>query len=449
MTVPAEKGAKGSTIPAPIKPSGSGDIAPLSQRRPQDGVIREVAASAEAQPSGPVTRIYPDGASEPYSSIPKRAVMPSKPNGSASAPDREMSINLEKSVGKPPSTPDMEGSVLPRGDGKVATILKPDLMNATSQPEIGPKGLKPGPDSAVVRATGKDKGYGTSKPDTVKRYWRGIEVQPGGRVMWHGMRFQGCHPCLEVHGGSVSAEQSIWQGEGRGAGLKLHDARTLHLKGTEWRGFKRALVVEAGWLMLLESTLNDNDVGMDLRGGRVSLERVNLYGNGLNMESRIPVTLEGNYLGGMQPDQWQLQGPITVRSLLDAPWPKGKNQTYDPEAGRKQAAALRDKGLDAFNARNYATAHEHLSASLKLHEDRTVRLTMAYILNAMRKDQELDALLEDAYRLYPLEARFINIGVRRLLAKGRKEEARTLLQKVLKRSPENRMLQGLRFFMEE
>ena len=179
------------------------------------------------------------------------------------------------------------------------------------------------------------------------------------------------------------------------------------------------------------------------------LSQVNLYSNGLNIETTVPFTLKNNFLGGLKPNRLGVQGPITLRSLLDAPWPGGNEVPIDQEAFAAKAAAQTEQGIVAFNEQRFGQAYESLTGALDYAENRTTRLYLAYVLNMLGKNNELEVLLEDAVARYPYEVRFFNLAVRNLLASARKEEARDMLNRALKLNPGNPTLENLKILVQD
>jgi len=162
----------------------------------------------------------------------------------------------------------------------------------------------------------------------------------------------------------------------------------------------------------------------------------------------VPLVLKSNYLGSVTADRFKLEGPITVRSFLDGPWPDGREVEIDPEEHKKKAAHEKKAGLAAFNDRQYGQAYEHLKSALAYEEERETRLYLAYVLNALGEEEELEELLTVAVDTYPYEVRFFNLAIRRALAAGENEQAKTLLDRAMKLNPGNQMLEGLKMMVD-
>lgn len=271
--------------------------------------------------------------------------------------------------------------------------------------------------------------------------WVGINVEEGGRLNLTAMVFEGCAACVTAAGGEVLLTETTMKGGD--TGIVADGPRPVKLLGVRIKGLLTGLKSAAGSLTADNVEVTGGRTGILVTGGTLALTNANLSDNLVNLETTVPVTLEKNYLGALKPNLLRLKGPVTVRSLLDAPWPGGRVVELRDEELAKKATALKEKGLAAFSKRNYGIAYENLRESLDYKKDREVMLSLAFVLNAIEKQDELEALLEEAYAAFPYEGRFFNLGVRNLLAQDRKAAAKALVERALKLNPDNLMLQGL------
>ncbi len=271
--------------------------------------------------------------------------------------------------------------------------------------------------------------------------WQGIILQEGGRITLDKVLLRDCKVCLLTKG-TATLRNCQWQ-EGD-TGLLANTTDELSIEGGRFQHLESAIVLENGRIRLNKTVLTNNKVGLSITGGTASLSEVNLYGNSINLDTRVPMTLKNNYLGGLLPNRIGVKGPVTVRSLLDAPWPDGKAVVIDQDALASRAQEKTELGIAAFNEQRYGQAYEHLNEALGYSEDRNTRLYLAYVLSALAKNQELAKLLEEGVQRYPYEIRFYNLAVRNLLASGRQKEAGEMLERALKLNPGNPTLEGLK-----
>jgi hypothetical protein len=277
--------------------------------------------------------------------------------------------------------------------------------------------------------------------------WAGVRVLEGGLAKLVRPRFRGCEVCLDLAGGALGAAEGRWRDAG--VGVRVATSRHASLEGGDLRGLTTAIEVLDGSLSVSQATVTENETGIVVRGGSLALGESNLYGNRVDLTTVVPLTLAGNYLGGGGPNRAGLDGPITVRSVLDAPWPGGEPRELDPEALAQEARVLREEGIAAFQKRRFGDAYERLQASLALHEDRMARLYLAYVLDSLGEGEALEALLERAVERHPYEVRFYNLGVRHLMAQGRRQEAAELLERALVLNPGDASLEALRQLVAE
>jgi tetratricopeptide (TPR) repeat protein len=276
---------------------------------------------------------------------------------------------------------------------------------------------------------------------TEPRSWQGVLLQEGGRVTLDKVSLRDCEICLLAKG-TAMLRNCQWQ-EG-GTGLLANTASEVSIEGGRFQRMDSAIVVEDGRISLNKTVVTKNKVGLRITGGIPSLSEVNIYDNGINLDTAVPLTLQKNFLGGLLPNQIGVKGPVTVRSLLDAPWPDGKEVVVDQDALASRAQEKTELGIVAFNEQRYGQAYEHLSGALSYAEDRTTRLYLTYVLSALGKHEELARQLEEGVRRYPYEIRFYNLAVRNLLASGRQKEAGEMLERALKLNPGNPTLEGLK-----
>jgi len=198
---------------------------------------------------------------------------------------------------------------------------------------------------------------------------------------------------------------------------------------------------------LVESTVTNNELGIDVSGGAFNMIHSNLYDNPRNLKTTKPLIFTENFLGTVKPNLARMAGPVTVRSLLDAPWPGGAVINVDPENMAKKAQEEKEKGLAAFKKMRYGEAYEHLRASLDYVADREVMFPLTYVLNVTGNGAELEALLEKAYVTYPYDVRFYSIGIRYLLSKEKKTAAKKLWDRAIKLNPNDLKLKNLQFLV--
>lgn len=346
--------------------------------------------------------------------------------------------------------PSQTGSTESVDDAKPSTD---DPSESAENPAESADDSKPSTDDPAESADNpalSTEGVSVSKePDTenMPPRWQGIRVSEGGRATLKGVVFQACRLCLEIRGGTAHVTNGSWRNGG--VGLMLDSVHEVIVEESRFQTMETAVMLQDGNLAMRQATLTRNGMGIHASSGSLSLKNVNLFDNAMNLKTTFPVILEGNYLGSLIPNMVKVEGPVTIRSLLDAPWPGGKSYVIDPETLARQAKEKKELGLEAFSGRQYGQAYEYLKASLTFKEDREVRLSLAFVLNALGRKEELEILLAEGMTAYPNEVRFFNLAIRNFLSAGRREDAKTLLHKALKLNPESAMLIGLKFMVEE
>ncbi len=287
----------------------------------------------------------------------------------------------------------------------------------------------------------------TTVPPATKQHWLGVKVAENGQLTLRNTLFRQCQTCIDVLGGRATIKQSIFQ-DGTIA-IHVQTPFEVSVKGGKIDHMEQGVVLADGTLSLEEMNITSNKLGVKVSGGQLTLRQTNLYDNEQNLSTSVPLVLQGNYLGGMRLDQLRLEGQVTLRSLLDAPWPDGREQAINADKILAKADEEKKLGLEAFNNRQYGKAYEHLKTALAYKEDRETRLHLAYALNAMGETSELAELLQVAIERYPYEVRFFNLAVRHALAAEQPDKARALLERALRMNPGNAMLEQLQMMVGE
>jgi len=275
---------------------------------------------------------------------------------------------------------------------------------------------------------------------------QGIHVAPGGRAEISHASLNGCSPCLEAQGGGIEVKSTTIKGTG-GDGVIIGQGSRFDLEDLLLGGFRRGIVVDGGSGKIAGSTITKNDVGVEFASGALELINNNIFENKENeVLSRGKLILYDNYLGAATVKEAKLGGDILVKSLLDAPYPHGRRivlvdeKDITPEVIEARFQEYKGKGIEAFTKRKFGDAHQYLSKAMSLKDDTEVYLYMAYTQMILGEEANLEKTLQKAIKAFPYEVKLYQIYVKHLAAKGKKQEALSLLGKALKMNPDNESL---------
>ena len=275
---------------------------------------------------------------------------------------------------------------------------------------------------------------------------RGIHVTPGGRAEISRASLNGCSPCLEAQGGGLEVKSATIKGAG-GDGVVIGQGARFDLEDLLIGGFNRGILIDGGSGKIVGSTITKNDVGVEFAGGAVELINNNIFENKeKEVLSRGKLILYDNYLGAATVKEAKLGGDILVKSLLDAPYPHGRKvvlvdeKDITPEVIEARFQKYKGKGIEAFTKRKFGDAHQYLTKAMSLKDDTEVYLYMAYTQMILGEEANLEQTLEKAIKAFPYEVKLYQIYVKHLAAKGKKQEALSLLEKALKMNPDNETL---------
>jgi len=275
---------------------------------------------------------------------------------------------------------------------------------------------------------------------------RGIHVAPGGRAEISHASLNGCSPCLETQGGGIEVKSATIKGAG-GDGVIIGQGTRFDLEDLLLGGFRRGILIDGGSGKIVGSTITKNDVGVEFASGALELINNNIFGNKeKEVLSRGKLILYDNYLGAATVKEAKLGGDILVKSLLDAPYPHGRKvvlvdeKDITPEVIEARFQKYKGKGIKAFTKRKFGDAHQYLSKAMSLKDDTEVYLYMAYTQMILGEEVNLEKTLEKAIKAFPYEVKLYQIYVKHLAAKGKKQEALSLLGKALKMNPDNETL---------
>jgi hypothetical protein len=309
---------------------------------------------------------------------------------------------------------------------------------------------------AGIRVDGILNVKGTSLRPTIfdGQGWKGIVVGDQGQAEFSFANLKGCTACVETDGGSVLMHSVSIKGAG-GDGIVVKEDGILAFKGGRISGCKRGVAITGGRGNIEESTLTGNDIGLDLTGGDIALNKNNLFDNReSDLRTRRKLVLDGNYLGSTSVKELHLAGDVLVKSLLDAPFPHGRtvvlvdDKQITPEALQKRFDTHKQQGIAAFKERKFGDAFQQLSKALKIKEDKEVYLYLAYAQSSMGEEDKMAQTLEQGITAFPYEIRLYQIYVKYLAAHGKKEKALALLEKAMKMNPEDQNLLFMKQYVE-
>jgi hypothetical protein len=311
------------------------------------------------------------------------------------------------------------------------------------------------PGSRIV-VDGLLKVQGTAQQPTLfeGQGWKGIVVGGRGEAQLAFVTLKGCAPCFEATAGSVAMQAVTIKGD-RGDGVVVKEDAVLAVKGGQISGCSRGVAIEGGKATIEESTLTNNDIGLDIVDGRAVLDKSNLFANAQSdLRTHHKIVLEGNYLGATTVRELKLEGDVLVKSLLDAPFPYGRkvvlidDTQISPDVLEKRFAAYKGKGLEAFKQRRFGDAYQELTKALKIKEDKEVYLYLAYTQSSLGEEQKMVRTLDQGLAAFPYEVRLYQIYVKYLAAHGEKQKALTLLEKAVKLNPEDQNLAFMKQYVE-
>ena len=321
-------------------------------------------------------------------------------------------------------------------------------IGAGSRLTLGPKA------SIVVKGTLKVKGSSQRPTIFEGQGWKGIVVTSGGRAKLADAVLKDCSTCMETDGGNVLMQAVSVEGS-QGNGVMVKNDGVLTLKGVNVSGCKRAIVVKKGKGSIEKSTLTRNTVGLDIENGEAALHNSNVFGNTQsNIRTRRKMVLEGNYLGATAVKDLKLVGDILVKSLLDAPYPYGRqiilvtNTEITPQEIAKRFKAHKSKGIKAFRERRFGDAYQELLKASKLKEDREIYLYMAYTESSLGQDAKMAETLQRGIAVFPYEVRLYQVYVKYLAAHGKKQKALSVLKKALRMNPNDQNLIFMKQYVE-
>lgn len=333
------------------------------------------------------------------------------------------------------------------GDGRV---VQGSTLDITAGARLT---LAPG---ARIAVDGLLKVQGTAQKPTIMegQGWKGIVVGRRGEAQMAFAELKGCAPCVEAAAGSVVMQAVTVKGDG-GDGVVVNGDAVLAMKGGRISGCSRAVAVEDGKATLEESTLTDNDIGLDVAGGHAVVERSNLFANARsNLRTQRKIVLDGNYLGTPVVKELKLEGDVLVKSLLDAPFPHGRkivlidDREISPDVLEKRFEDHKNKGIEAFKQRRFGDAYQELAKALQIKEDKEVYLYLAYTQSSLGEEEKMVQTLDKGIAAFPYEVRLYQIYVKYLAAHGEKQKALTLLERAVKLNPEDQNLTFMKQYVE-
>lgn len=280
--------------------------------------------------------------------------------------------------------------------------------------------------------------------------WTGITVPARGRVSMSFASLSGCTDCLHAEGGLLEAKELDVQGN-KGTGITIAGGSPFELAGMRVTGFENGIVIKGGKGRIEKSDITGNAVGLSYLGGSAEILNNNIFDNReaeICAEKRL--VLDRNYLGSEHHKELKLEGDALVASLLNAPYPKGRNvvlierKDVTPELIATRFEQNKAKGIEAFKNRKFGDAHQALRKALDLKEDREVFLYLAYTQMIMGDAAESEKTLKNGIQAFPYEVRLYQVYARQLAARGEKEQALKLVEKALRMNPDDATLKGLR-----
>ncbi len=271
-----------------------------------------------------------------------------------------------------------------------------------------------------------------------------------GRVSMSFASLSGCTNCLHAEGGLLEANELDVQGnKGTGTGITIAGGSPFELAGMRVSGFENGIVIKGGKGRIEKSDITGNAVGLSYLGSSAEILNNNIFDNReaeICAEKRL--VIDRNYLGSEHHKDLKLKGDVLIASLLNAPYPKGRNvvlierKDVTPELIAAQFEQNKAKGIEAFKNRKFGDAHQALRKALNQKEDRVVFLYLAYTQMILGDAAKSEKTLKNGIQAFPYEVRLYQVYARQLAAKGEKEQALKLVEKALRMNPDDATLKG-------
>jgi len=272
--------------------------------------------------------------------------------------------------------------------------------------------------------------------------WGGIEVSENGELFVKGSIISDCECGIIINDARLALKDTILQTGG--IGIQVNSTVPFEMEKVQVSRFEKGIVIETGTGEIRQSSLRENGIGIQIHSGDIRLESNNICENEINLLSDIKLVLKGNYLGSLKVKDLRLKGDIEVKTLLDLPFPDGKEMALDSKELDERVIRLKKEAIDYFNHGNYGNAYEVFNKVLSLKDDKEVYIYMAFVLEQLREESKLEAILKKGIEIYPYEVRLYQTYVRYLVSRDKTEEAKNLLERALTLNPGNAVLNSLK-----
>jgi hypothetical protein len=318
-----------------------------------------------------------------------------------------------------------------------------------NKPALLPYGMKVqiGPD-ALINCTGEGKitveGELVLQKVILKGDGKGcggIEVASTGKLSWEGGDMDAVMKPVTLKGAASIKGINVRNSK---SGILINSSGRVEIRDTVFMGLEGAVRHENGELLVEGARFEKNKLAVEVINGVVSISRNNFLGNTLNVRSDVPVTLRGNYMGGTDAGAFLIGGKVEVKTVLNAPYPDGKEVEIDPQAMAKKAEEFKNIGIKAIKEGKYGEAYENLEKSLKIQPDKDAYLYFVLTLTYMKEDEKLKSTVEQALNKFPYEVRIYKQALRYYLQTQKKAEAKDILERGLRLNPGNPDLEAMK-----
>lgn len=227
--------------------------------------------------------------------------------------------------------------------------------------------------------------------------------------------------------------------------LLVNTLEKVDISNSTFRNFEKAAIIHDGYVNLLSTNFEKNKLAILVNGGKINIDKCNFLDNVLSIETKVPMILKKNYLGGKNPTYFKIKGDVKIETFLDAPYPQGKEVAMKDII--EQAKNRESEAISYLNKGNYGKAVEIFKEIIPIYHTATTYIYYIYSLS-MISDDSIESVIDEAIKNYPYETKIYQLGIRYFLQINEKEKAKKLLERGLKLNPNNPTLTSMKVFFE-
>lgn len=277
--------------------------------------------------------------------------------------------------------------------------------------------------------------------------WKGMAVE-GGNVAINGIRLKGAVTAMLLKNTEGHIENGVITDND--VGVSISGTPSVTVKGSTISGSKTGIELQKTDAKIIQSNIFQNIDGILMKDFSGEIKDNNIFDNGRDISSELPVKIAANYLGSINIDEMKISG-VSVTKTYDNKVPDGEivDAISNPYASltqdkrQKKATELVIEAGSYFRQRNYGKASTIFEEARKAFPTAETYYYLALCYQEMKEDEKALKYLKEGVEKFPKDSTLQKALGLMYYQAGNEIEAKKTFEEVVRLSPGDRQVKFL------